>query len=296
MSVVIKVSNTIMKKMMATYPTNRKLPNGAVFASKITGVSITGYKSGKVLFQGQLEEQEAQRWDPSIQTNKNYVPDDKLYHSSVLGSDEVGTGSYFGPLTTAAVYVPEEDIPFLEQLGVKDSKKLSDPEIIKMAKKIIKKFAFHVVNIMPHDYNRLTKKYNQAQLKAISHNFVLLKVLNKIKPDRPDHILIDEFISKSLFFKYISGQPATISTSTIFKEKGEGYHLSVAAASIIARYYSLQSIDELSASANMTLPIGSGQNVDIVAAKLIKEGLNLDLFAKLHFANTKKAYQIAQTL
>ena len=62
MSVVLKVSAEQLQQMAATYPANRKLPTGAVFASKITNVTITGYKSGKVLFQGKLAEAEAARW------------------------------------------------------------------------------------------------------------------------------------------------------------------------------------------------------------------------------------------
>ena len=47
----------------------------------------------------------------------------KLYDKRTIGSDEVGTGDYFGPIVVTASYVTKEDIPYLEELGVKDSKK-----------------------------------------------------------------------------------------------------------------------------------------------------------------------------
>lgn len=43
---------------------------------------------------------------------------------SIVGSDEVGTGDFFGPMTVVAVYVDAKQIPLLKELGVKDSKKL----------------------------------------------------------------------------------------------------------------------------------------------------------------------------
>ena len=52
-------------------------------------------------------------------------------------------------------------------------------------------------------------------------------------------------------------------------------------------------MDELSALAGQTLPIGAGHKVDLIAADLIRKGKNLDQFAKLHFGNTMKARRLA---
>ena len=302
MNVVIQVSPSKFKQIQQKYVTNQQtgLPKGTSFRVKIPGVTITGYQSGKIMFQGQLAQQEAQRWDThGMMTSKThptkiaYDLPQNFDQLSVLGSDEVGTGSYFGPLTTAAVFVQHNHLKALNELGVEDSKKLSDPAIIKMAKQIMQICPYHVVNIKPHDYNRLIKQYNQAQLKAICHNYVLGKVLDKIKPQSPDAILIDEFVSPQTYFNYLQGQSPIITKNVFFKEKGESYHLAVAAASIVARYVSLQTIDELSALAGQTLPIGAGHKVDLIAADLISKGKNLDQFAKLHFGNTMKARRLA---
>ncbi|KRM80943.1 hypothetical protein FC35_GL000289 [Limosilactobacillus coleohominis DSM 14060] len=61
----------------------------------------------------------------------------------------------------------------------------------------------------------------------------------------------------------------------------------------MARYISLQTMDDLSGRAGMTLPIGAGLKVDQVAAQLLKQGQDLNNFAKLHFTNTKKAIKLA---
>ena len=64
---------------------------------------------------------------------------------------------------------------------------------------------------------------------------------------------------------------------------------SVAAASILARVVELNTLKQLSKDAGVALPIGAGHAVDEVAAQLLRNGKDLSQFAKLHFANTKKA-------
>ena len=56
----------------------------------------------------------------------------QYFYIDSIGSDEVGTGDYFGPIVVTASYVNKSDITFLEELGVKDSKKLTDKKIIKI--------------------------------------------------------------------------------------------------------------------------------------------------------------------
>lgn len=306
MTIVLTVNSQQLHQMRLHYgtATHNDLPKGTLFRTKTPGVTITGYNSGKVMFQGKLADKEAARWATNSQSVRHTAsrkakssPDlpANFANLPVLGSDEVGTGSYFGPLTTAAVFVNQEHLQPLRELGVEDSKKLSDPQIIKMAQIIMKKCPYHVVNLHPHDYNRLIQKYNQAQLKAICHNYVLNQVLTKIAPTKPAAILIDQFVSPQTYFNYIKDQTPIVSNNVYFKVKGESYHLAVAAASIVARYVSLQTMDELSNQAGITLPIGAGSNVDQIAAQLLKQGQSLDKFAKLHFSNTQRAQRLASS-
>lgn len=62
---VIVVSASTMQKMKQSYQNSLtgKVPPGAVFAAKIPGCSITGYKSGKVLFQGRPQKRKRQNGD-----------------------------------------------------------------------------------------------------------------------------------------------------------------------------------------------------------------------------------------
>lgn len=301
MQEVLRCSKSQLTQMQAAYaPFTVATPNGAIFRAKKNGTTITAYRSGKVMFQGNNTTAESKLWQTSTSTKMTNKPTDSeglppdFANWSVLGSDEVGTGSYFGPLTVAAVYVDSAHLAQVRQLGIQDSKKVTDPEIIRMAKQLLTFLPYHVVNLMPPKYNQLMQRYNQGQLKALCHNLALQTVLNKINPTKPDGILIDQFVAPATYYRYLKGQPNIISQHVYFKIKGEQAHLAVAAASIIARYVSLMAMDQLTEQAKITLPIGAGNAVDQIAAKLLHEGQALGQFAKLHFANTAKAEKLAQ--
>ena len=46
-----------------------------------------------------------------------------------LGSDEVGTGDFFGPISVVATLLTKQDIQEIKELGIDDSKKMTDKAI-----------------------------------------------------------------------------------------------------------------------------------------------------------------------
>ena len=72
------------------------------------------------MFQGGRAEAEAARWQTVSQTPKTavkksvdshrYAPPASIGTMSIVGSDEVGTGDFFGPMTVVAVYVDAKQI------------------------------------------------------------------------------------------------------------------------------------------------------------------------------------------
>lgn len=303
MSIIIKTPPAEVLTFAKHYPTNTTIPAGAIFRHKGSGVMVTGYKSGKIMFQGQNETSEAQKWQatttPTIKkagTSPKPTPvlPSNLSNLSVIGSDEVGTGSYFGPLTVVAVYVAKEQIPTLKQWGIADSKTLTDANIITLAERLIGILTYHIVNIMPPAYNQYNQTLNANEIKAHGHNRALGAVLSKITPKTPEAILIDQFTPAATYWRYLSKLDYVVKDHVYFATKAEQLHVAVAAASIIARYVELKAMQELSKQANCQLPVGAGKNVDKIAATLIQEGLDLGQFAKLHFANTQKAHAIAK--
>ena len=87
-------------------------------------------------------------------------------------------------------------------------------------------------------------------------------------------------------------------TEKLFCNKGEQYHLAVAAASILCRTVFLEELEKASQEVGLQLPSGAGSKSDQVAAQLLQkaECLLLAKYTKLHFANTEKAQKLLATI
>lgn len=304
--VVLKVDLKEIEKMKNHYKEqlSAKIPPGGLFTAKTSNCTITAYKSGKVLFQGAGCENEANLWgevkaSTSVKAKQTPKKADHLppnfENLSVIGSDEVGTGDYFGPITVVAAYVKKENIPLLKELGVRDSKDLTDEKIIAIAKQIKEVVPYSLLTLHNEKYNVMQKSgMSQGKLKALLHNQALGHVLKKISPEKPNAILIDQFAQKDIYYNYLKGQATIQRENVYFSTKAEGVHLAVAAASILARYAFVQHFENLSKNAGFQIPKGAGPKVDQAAARLIKEKGEsiLPQFVKLHFANTEKALNI----
>jgi len=305
---VIKVGPEQISKMASYYHQNKteKTPPGAVFSAKVNGCTITAYHSGKVLFQGSSAESEAAQWgtaessikkQPSLtKTPSGYQPPANISSMSIIGSDEVGTGDFFGPITVVAAYVKKDQIKLLKELGVKDSKNLKDPQICEIAKDLIQTIPYSLLVLHNEKYNELQQKgMSQGKMKALLHNQAINHLLKKIEPEKPDGLLIDQFAEPGVYFRHLQGKNV-YKDNIYFSTKAEGVHLAVAAASIIARYSFIQEFEKLSQKAGVNIPKGAGAQVDVAAAKIIqKKGSEfLSSITKKHFANTEKALKIAR--
>jgi ribonuclease HIII len=304
---VIIVTPSIIEEMKHHYAKaiQPNVPQGGVFLAKVPGCTITAYKSGKVMFQGSSFEQEVKKWKQNSTSAQKKEAQKKdtgnlpanISSLAVIGSDEVGTGDYFGPMIVAAAYVPPSKFALLKELGVKDSKDLKDVQICEIAKQLIHVVPYSLLTLHNAKYNELQQKgTNQGKMKALLHNQAISHLLQKMQPEKPDAILIDQFCQPGVYFNYLKGRPNVVREHVCFSTKAEGVHLAVAAASIIARYAFVRQFEELSKQAGFPLPKGAGAQVDQAAAKLIrKNGLGiLHQFTKYHFANTEKALIISK--
>lgn len=300
-SITIKCSLAVIQKMKATYQDKLiKTPPYAVFSAKLPKVTITAYQSGKVLFQGITAEHEARNWqgDPAQKKQASVTTSDlpeNFSDWSVVGSDEVGNGSYLGPVVVCATYAKTETLPLLKELGVKDSKMLTDPIIRKIAKDLVHVVPFRQLIVTPNKYNAIQPDYNVNRMKVALHNQALHLLLQDIAPEKPEGILIDQFTTEKSYRNYLKREPNPVTNNLYFKTKGEQYHLSVAAASIICRATFLDELDKASKELGFLVPSGAGIKSDQAAAKILKKGgiSLLNDYAKLHFANTEKAKKIA---
>lgn len=305
---VLKCTHAEIAKMKRFYKPyiQPKNPPASEFFAKPPGCAVTAYRSGKVLFQGQNAEQEAFQWQSSVPKPVSqkkqpestiWTPPEDVGMLSVIGSDEVGTGDYFGPITVVAVFIDKDQLSELRKIGLKDSKLLNDAQICRMAETIIPQVK-HKLLVLPNaKYNDLRDKgMTQGKMKAMMHNQALRNVIRQLDEIPYDGILIDQFAAPDVYFKYLQGQPEIVRERTWFRTKAESLHLSVAAASIIARKAFVDEMDRLSEDIGMELPKGAGAHVDEAAGRLIeKKGVEvLRDVAKLHFANTKRAVRLAK--
>ncbi|MHC5249006.1 ribonuclease HIII [Enterococcus sp. LJL90] len=310
-TIVLKPDTPTYQKILSYYQgfaEKKQVPHAQLFAKKGT-TAVTIYNSGKVMFQGPAAEKEAQQWDSSPQASnvsgtatatkkKSAATKPGLPAGfgqlSVIGSDEVGNGSYFGPLVVCAAYAPKEKLAELKALGVRDSKELTDLQIKQIASQLAGLIDYQLLVVPPEKYNAVQPKYNAVHMKVVLHNQAISLLLAKIAPTKPDAILIDQFTPEGNYRKYLAAEKNQVSEKIYFITKGEQYHLAVAAASILCRASFLNELAEESAEVGLQLPSGAGAKSDQVASRILKKG-GLDLlgkYAKLHFANTQKAQNL----
>lgn len=304
-TIVFKVSDNIKKKMIDHYEFKKcdKTPPYAIFQAKDYDCVTTLYESGKVMFQGIGADIEASYWteqervlnnrniDDEIKAKDEKLNDKTYYYYDAIGSDEVGTGDYFGPIIVTATLVNKETRPFLEELKIMDSKKMTDDKILRCAPLLMKKIPYVTFTLSNAKFNELTKKgFNMNKIKAILHNKVLYELSNKEK-DNYHKIIIDEFTSPRSYFTYLKQENISEKVTKItFLTKGESKHLSVAAASVISRYLFLKEMDKLSEKYNVNILKGASDKVDDIAKQIVKKYGKDELYkiTKINFKNTEK--------
>ncbi len=260
-------------------------------------VAVSLYKmrkdgTSKVTFQGPEAYKEAKIWDPSLERIAMPIPSKPSVQLHIknfypqIGSDEVGTGDFFGPIEVVATYVKREDLPRIEALGVTDSKKMSDLDIRKIGPLLIKEFPYSHLSLDNLKYNQVIAKDNMNKIKAKMHNACLLKLSKKYKNA---FLYQDEFANASLYYSYLKDEKE-VQRGISFHTKGESLFPSVALASVIARYSFLKKMEKMSKEYKMDFPFGAGSKVDAFSKKFVQVfGLDeLKKVAKTNFANYKR--------
>ena len=203
-----------------------------------------------------------------------------------VGSDESGKGDYFGPLVVAAVALTQENWRVLVELGVQDSKNLSDARAASIAEQVRDAFPNEVLTIMPPRYNELWSKFrNVNRLLAWAHARAIENVIEKA----PQAVaaVADQFGDESLIRNALFERGREVRLVQMPRAERDP---AVAAASILARAEFLRRLDQLGREAGVRLPKGASSQVDAVARALVAqrgpEALNA--IAKTHFKTTQK--------
>ncbi len=257
-------------------------PPYTLFQGKKKGLSVTLYASGKLVVQGKETKEFIEFYlEPEVlgTFSLGYAELDQDL-SPHIGVDESGKGDFFGPLCIAGVYGDEETIPELEKIGVKDSKRLKDDAILKLAEKIRKKCPYHLVRIGPKRYNELYEKFgNLNLLLGWGHATVIENMMAKTGCSR---IIIDQFAAEHVVETALrrKGQTAEL----IQRTQGER-DLVVAAASILARAAFVEGLSQLEKEMKLKLPKGASAMTIESGRKLVAQygSQILSHVGKLHF-------------
>ena len=242
------------------------------------------YTSGKVLLQGEGAEKYARFFGYQV------LEENRGQNLPLIGTDEVGNGSYFGGLAVVASFVTPDQHDFLRKLGVGDSKTLTDQKIRQIAPILKEKIQHQALLLSPSKYNEVIgDRYNAVSVKVALHNQAIYLLLQKGL--QPEKIVIDAFTSAKNYDKYLAQEANRFSNPISLEEKAEGKYLAVAVSSIIARDLFLENLENLGRELGYQLPSGAGTASDKVASQILQaygmQGLNF--CAKLHFKNTEKA-------
>lgn len=228
------------------------------------GVTLILYTSGKLLLQGRPEAVEI-----IAQQLKNIgekVKEEKFRKETgwMIGSDESLKGDTFGGIVVAAVRADDKIRAQLKEIGVADSKKLKDREIITIAQKVKKIAPCEIINLLPEEYN--------------NYHGNVTKLLDKLHQD----CRRDLASGKHVVDKYPG-----CTVGDIITEKAESKYVEVAAASVLARATALQQLGYLSKLAGFTLPKGS-THVKLALHELQDRKLDFKKFVKVSFSNVRE--------
>ena len=215
------------------------------------------------------------------------VSSNRRKSNGLIGVDESGKGSFYGPLVIAAVHVDTNTRKKLIDLGVRDSKDLEDYKIREYAQKIKEWCEFQVINIDSAAYNRGYKKKFGSLNKILGwgHAAALERVLKKVNCK---NALSDKFGKESDVENYLTEISSGIHIE--YKTKAES-NIAVAAASILARDRFVRGIEDLSNKYGFKFPKGYNEdNVLELGKKFVNEYGEAELkeVAKIHFITAKE--------
>ncbi|HKB92532.1 MAG TPA: ribonuclease HIII [Opitutaceae bacterium] len=266
----------------------------ARFAFKGPKVNVTAYNSGKALVAGkETQDFVINILEPEVTGTPKFGYDDVLHpdwFEPHAGLDESGKGDFFGPVVTACVIAEKPAIDAWIKAGVKDSKKIADPQILRLDE-IIRSTPSVSVEVFPWTmpkYNELMARpgANLNRLLAWQHAQTLTKALNR---KWVPWGLLDQFTEQPLVQRELAKKEVK-NFELRMRTKAEEDPV-VAAASVVARAEFVRQMRGLSQKFGDNLQKGASSRVKEQARQIIdKFGAKaLGEFAKLHF---RTAYEV----
>lgn len=262
-------------------------PPYTVFAAKKKGVSCVLYESGKLMVQGKEMSAFMEFYiEPEILKSFIYTHAElNIDQNARIGIDESGKGDFFGPLCVAGVYAEGKAILHLKEIGVKDSKLLSDEAIHKVARQICAEYEHHIIKINPLRYNELQKQFGNLNLLLAWGHATAIEQL--VKSTDCHNVIVDQFAAEHTVINALHKKKLEVQLAQRHRAEED---LVVAAASILARHAFLNSLEKMRVEFDMNFPKGASKATIEAGRKFVREyGVeNLGKVAKLHFKTTNE--------
>lgn len=195
-----------------------------------------------------------------------------------LGIDESGKGSLVGSLFIAGALFDEADIGKLKELGVKDSKLLSNSTRFRLCaniKKIAKKTK--VIKIEPYEIDYAVDRKGGLNLNWLEAHKTA-QIINELRPDRAIIDCPSPNISK--YKSYLRDLLDRKDIELVVEHKADLYHIECSAASILAKCEREVQVQKI--KKHIGIDIGSGYPSDPKTKKFLEEHQEAykDLFRK----------------
>jgi len=280
----------------------------AFWQARAPGLIVSFYRSGKVVFQGRAAEvwveeltgeappTKAPKTSASTSTSAGSPNPGGRWGAALaklpapaptawIGIDETGKGDFFGPLCACAARVDLDQIGWLAEVGVGDSKKLTDKKVLTIADRLRDAIPHEVVRIGPARYNQLYAEFgNLNKLLAWAQAKAADTLLERVDAEL---ILSDQFAKAEIVPRYFGDRAKALRYQQRTKAEDDP---AVAVASIFARAAFVRAMARLSREIGVDLAKGAGSPVIAAAHRLVAqkgEGALAEV-AKLHFKTTKQ--------
>jgi ribonuclease HIII len=246
------------------------------FSAKKKGVSVTLYQSLKLTVQGKEMADFIQFYlEPEILKTFHFghpVASKNLDLTPRIGVDEAGKGDFFGPLCIAALFAEGSGVERLIELGVKDSKTISDTNIVLIGKKIRAEFQYEVIRVSPTRYNEMYPKFgNLNTMLAWGHATAIEKLSARCQCR---NVIIDKFAHEQVVLKAVKQKNLSITLTQKVRAEEDV----------------VDGMDKLSQECGFELPKGASAQV-IAAGKKVVALFGSDMLpkvGKMHFRTVEK--------
>ncbi len=183
-----------------------------------------------------------------------------------IGTDESGKGDFFGPLVIAGVLVDEKNAELFRELGIKDSKKLSDKKMLTLAETIKSSAPYSVIAISNAKYNELYSNIkNLNKLLAWGHARAIENILSS---HSCEYALSDKFGDESLIKSALMKNGRSIRLEQMCKAESD---VAVAAASVLARATFVEKMNAMEQQYGLKFQKGCSGLVKNVASEFISK-------------------------